>query len=275
MKTQSFFNQFQLSQIRDTRSLNSLRKTIKIALALSILFVLSDFIYKTVEDIDYLTRSKCIINKFLPKIGFLFFEYFIELTIVVFISIFAANLLNKYFLKFKRFFPTNPVTAFIYASILPVCSCAAIPIVKTMQEKGTLQTVFLEVGMALMAEDAQKASSVMEALGQEGISASDLQETLRTGMANYSYALTAFARGDLSTASALALLVMNLIGLGLGPTVVGILNDALEPSFGQLAVRYSLLIVAVVSLWGGLHNYLAARALPRDLRATEHALERD
>jgi MFS family permease len=78
-----------------------------------------------------------------------------------------------------------------------------------------------------------------------------------------------------ATASALALLVMNLIGLGLGPTVVGILNDALEPSFGHLAVRYSLLIIAVTSLWGGLHNYLAARALPRDLRATEHAMERD
>ncbi len=86
-------------------------------------------------------RSRCIIYKALPKIGFLIFEYFIELTVLVFIGIFLATWLERYFMKFKRFFPSNPVTSFVYGSILPVCACSAIPIVKTMQEKMGMKTV--------------------------------------------------------------------------------------------------------------------------------------
>jgi predicted MFS family arabinose efflux permease len=78
------------------------------------------------------------------------------------------------------------------------------------------------------------------------------------------------ARPELrSTSSALALLIMNLIGLGLGPTAVGFLNERLDPAFGPEAVRYSLLLVAVASLWGAGHNLLAARTLREDLAAKE------
>jgi hypothetical protein len=70
-------------------------------------------------------------------------------------------------------------------------------------------------------------------------------------------------------ASAVMLLVQNLIGLGLGPWSVGLLNDALAPRFGVHAVRYSLLLVALASLWGATHNCLAARTLRADLRAKE------
>jgi MFS family permease len=74
-----------------------------------------------------------------------------------------------------------------------------------------------------------------------------------------------------ATASALMLLLFNLIGFGLGPTVVGVLNDLLEPRFGAEAVRYSLLTIACVSLWAAAHNFLAARTLARDLRAKDAA----
>ena len=70
-----------------------------------------------------------------------------------------------------------------------------------------------------------------------------------------------------ATASALLLLVMNLIGLGFGPSAVGIMNDALAPRFGDEAVRYSLLLIGVTSLWGCAHNWVAARHLRRDLDA--------
>lgn len=66
-------------------------------------------------------------------------------------------------------------------------------------------------------------------------------------------------------ASAIILLAINLIGFGLGPWLVGMLNDALEPRFGETAVRYSLLIVGAFHLWAVLHNMLAARTLRRDL----------
>jgi hypothetical protein len=114
-----------------------IRKTrlIKIALILSFILAGADTVYKSIQNISYLNRSKCILYKTLPKIGFLIFEYMVELSILVFIGIFLAALLEKYFLRFKRFLPENPVSAFIYASLLPVCACAAVPFVKTMQEK--------------------------------------------------------------------------------------------------------------------------------------------
>ncbi len=75
-----------------------------------------------------------------------------------------------------------------------------------------------------------------------------------------------------AVSSALALLVMNLIGLGLGPTAVGALNELIAPTYGDAAVRYSLLGVGLTTLWGAGHNLLAARTLHDDLRAKERPL---
>jgi MFS family permease len=44
--------------------------------------------------------------------------------------------------------------------------------------------------------------------------------------------------------AAITLLVINLIGLGLGPTMVGVFSDLLEPRFGDQSLRYALLIIA-------------------------------
>jgi predicted MFS family arabinose efflux permease len=57
----------------------------------------------------------------------------------------------------------------------------------------------------------------------------------------------------------------NLIGLGLGPTLVGLLSDGLTPSFGVEALRYALLVVGLAHVLGSLHNWLAARSLRGDL----------
>jgi predicted MFS family arabinose efflux permease len=71
-------------------------------------------------------------------------------------------------------------------------------------------------------------------------------------------------------ASAILLFVVNLIGLGLGPQVVGLLNDLLRPRFGAGAVRWSLAaVVLVTSLWAALHFALAARTLRADLEAKD------
>lgn len=69
-------------------------------------------------------------------------------------------------------------------------------------------------------------------------------------------------------ASAIVLFVLNLVGLGLGPTLIGVLNDVLAPRFGDHAVRWSLLLVIAASLWGALHSVLAARTLRDDLATT-------
>ncbi len=70
-----------------------------------------------------------------------------------------------------------------------------------------------------------------------------------------------------ATASAIVLFVLNMIGLGLGPLIVGFLNDYLSPQFGIEAIRYSLLVVGVLGGVASVFFYLASRSLPEDLRA--------
>lgn len=61
-------------------------------------------------------------------------------------------------------------------------------------------------------------------------------------------------------ASAVLLFGINLIGLGLGPWIVGVLNDLFEGAQGALAVRSSLALVSVTYVWGAAHMAHAARA---------------
>ena len=72
--------------------------------------------------------------------------------------------------------------------------------------------------------------------------------------------------------SAIALLIINAIGLLLGPQLTGILSTALEPQFGEESIRYSLLIVTIICLpWAAWHYVRAGKTIDADLaRATEH-----
>ena len=107
----------------------------------SILFFTADVVYKTVNNITYLNRENCILYRMLPKIGFLFFEYFIELFLIVVVGIFFAALLESMFVKYKRFYPNNTIAAFFYASLLPVCACTTIPLISAMKEKLPFRTI--------------------------------------------------------------------------------------------------------------------------------------
>lgn len=44
--------------------------------------------------------------------------------------------------------------------------------------------------------------------------------------------------------AAVTLLIINLIGLGIGPTMVGVISDLLTPQFGDQSLRYALLVIA-------------------------------
>jgi MFS family permease len=69
-----------------------------------------------------------------------------------------------------------------------------------------------------------------------------------------------------ATAAALFLLIANLVGQVLGPLIVGYLNDVLHASYGDLAIRYSLIVGAVCAALGGAVLVSASRTLERDSR---------
>jgi MFS family permease len=68
-------------------------------------------------------------------------------------------------------------------------------------------------------------------------------------------------------ASAILFFVLNMIGLGLGPLLVGLISDALAPKYGLLSLRYSLMIVAAskfIAIW---MFWTAGKSLVKDLDA--------
>jgi predicted MFS family arabinose efflux permease len=70
-----------------------------------------------------------------------------------------------------------------------------------------------------------------------------------------------------AVASAVLLLVLNLIGMGLGPLAVGVVSDRLaRAGFGGESLRYALLLVVLVNVWSAAHYALGARTLRADLR---------
>ncbi len=75
-----------------------------------------------------------------------------------------------------------------------------------------------------------------------------------------------------AVASAIVLLVINVIGLAMGPLLTGILSDYLSATFGDHSMRYALLIVTTVLLpWSAWHYFRAGQSIDSDLaRATEH-----
>ena len=73
-----------------------------------------------------------------------------------------------------------------------------------------------------------------------------------------------------TVASAILLFIINIIGMGLGPQVVGILSDLLTDRFAQESMRYALFIAGFVNLWSAFHLFMGARTLRADL-ANAHA----
>jgi len=67
-----------------------------------------------------------------------------------------------------------------------------------------------------------------------------------------------------STASASFLLINNLIGLGIGPTLIGALSTAFKGRFGTEALRYAAVSVVIFYLFAALLMLLAVKCLRSD-----------
>lgn len=65
-------------------------------------------------------------------------------------------------------------------------------------------------------------------------------------------------------ASSILLFILNIVGLGFGPQLVGVLSDLFAPAYGQESLRMALLVLGFLNLWCALHYFLAGRTLRRD-----------
>jgi MFS family permease len=71
--------------------------------------------------------------------------------------------------------------------------------------------------------------------------------------------------GRRAVAASVYMLVYNLIGLGLGPLLVGILSDLYIPTLGHQSLRWAMVSVLTISLGGVAAYFLAARSVEDDL----------
>jgi predicted MFS family arabinose efflux permease len=68
--------------------------------------------------------------------------------------------------------------------------------------------------------------------------------------------------------SAILFLIINTIGLGMGPWTIGMLSDVLAPTLGAESLRYAMVsVLPAVMFWSACHFLLAARSLREDLAA--------
>jgi MFS family permease len=73
-----------------------------------------------------------------------------------------------------------------------------------------------------------------------------------------------------ATAAAIILFIVNIIGAGLGPWLVGALNDYFAQTYGDEAIRYSLASISALGGVGSLFLYMSSQTLAADLeRARE------
>lgn len=68
-------------------------------------------------------------------------------------------------------------------------------------------------------------------------------------------------------ASAIFYFIINLIGLGMGPLLVGTLSDLLNASYGDHSLRIALLMtVPIFAVWSSFHFYCASRHVENELK---------
>ncbi len=65
--------------------------------------------------------------------------------------------------------------------------------------------------------------------------------------------------------SAILFFILNLIGLGLGPTLLGLCSDLLKPEFGADSLRYAMMIAFLGYGWSAAHYFMGAKYLRADL----------
>jgi predicted MFS family arabinose efflux permease len=69
-----------------------------------------------------------------------------------------------------------------------------------------------------------------------------------------------------ATVYSVSTLAATVVGIGLGPTVTGLLSDAYGGLAGAQSLRWAMATVSLLYLWAAVHYFLCARTLREDLR---------
>jgi predicted MFS family arabinose efflux permease len=85
---------------------------------------------------------------------------------------------------------------------------------------------------------------------------------------SYATAQTLAAPRTRAVAAALLLFSKAIVGMGMGPLLVGTASDLLAPLAGAHSLRLGLLLVPAFNVWAALHFFHAARHLRADLAPT-------
>jgi len=78
-----------------------------------------------------------------------------------------------------------------------------------------------------------------------------------------------------ATALAVVMLLANLIGMGLGPQIVGILSDLLAPALAADSLRYAMLAMSFVAVWAAYEFWRVGNTIKQDLLAMTREGSRD
>jgi MFS family permease len=71
-----------------------------------------------------------------------------------------------------------------------------------------------------------------------------------------------------AVSASVLLFIQTMIGLTLGPAIVGLISDALQATRGEHSLAYAMALVGIVNVWAAAHYLLAARKYRADLAAT-------
>jgi MFS family permease len=67
--------------------------------------------------------------------------------------------------------------------------------------------------------------------------------------------------------SAMLVLIVNILGLGLGPLLTGVISDALQPIYGTQSLRYAILVSVAMEVLAAICFFCSAWHLARELKS--------
>lgn len=77
-----------------------------------------------------------------------------------------------------------------------------------------------------------------------------------------------------ATVMAVVMLLVNIIGMGIGPQIVGALSDVFAPVVGADSLRYAMLCMSFLSVWSAYHFWRVGRTVREDLAAVRRDRQR-